>query len=87
MTSAHDKCFDLAQTNDKVFAPSKYQLINPSQKSSINKFAAIDLGSQQIVSPKSTAKPLGIFLDLQLTWEPRVEYIRNKAIKILGASA
>ena len=84
LASAHDKCLDWARTHGVVFAPSKYQLIHLSRKKSINKLATIDLGFQQTVSPKSTAKLLGIILDLQLTWEPQVENIRNKSMKRVG---
>ena len=72
------------RTHRAVFASSKYQLIHISQKKSINKLATIHLGSQQTVSPKSTAKLLGIILDSQLTWKPQVENVKNKSMKSVG---
>lgn len=85
LASAHDKCLDWARTHGAVFAPSKYPLIHLSRKKSINNLATIDLGSQLTVSPKSTAKLLGIILDSQLAWKPQVEHVRNKSMKSVGA--
>ncbi len=84
LASAYDKCLEWAPTHRAVFAPSKYQLIHLLQKNSINKLATIDQGFEQTVSPKSTAKLLGIILDSQLTWEPQVEHVGNKSMKSVG---
>lgn len=85
LASAYNKCLNWVQTHGVVFAPSKYQLIYLSQKMSINKSATIDLGFQQTVSHKNTAKLLVIILDLQLMWKPQVEHVKNKLMRSLGA--
>lgn len=85
LASANDKCLNWAQTHGAVFAPSKYQLIHLLRKKSINKSATIHLGFQQTVSPKSTAKLLGIILNSQLTWKTQVEHIKNKSMRSVSA--
>lgn len=66
LTLMYDKCLNWVQTHRAVFILFKYQLIHFLQKKSISKSAIINLGFQEIVSPKNTTKLLDIILKLQL---------------------
>lgn len=84
---AHDRCLSRAHPHGAIFALSKYQLIHLSSKKSINKMVIFELGSHQIIIPKNISKLLGIIMNLQLTWKPHINHVKNKTRKCLAALA
>ena len=75
-----------ARTHGSEFAPAKYQLIHLTRKNTFDKKQQIHLPGQ-IISPKSTAKYLGLIIDEKLRWKEQIEGIKNKAAKSAGAIA